>query len=215
MPDRVPSPELIRFLLAKWPSSMMTLADATDAAAQLPSDQWHGFDRVQIERDLAIAMASHAQTELRGLVAPVVLYFRGGKCAGKTSTTNLLRAHGIPSYSTDLFVGSLRHPWHGDETLRRLAEEHFPYGVDNFIRTVQYDELLANSFIDLFFDEGHGFHESAPISIIEGYLHDPGPPQPLTRLDQEVLRALRKRKYRVWVLNKFDVGGDFSSDPAA
>jgi hypothetical protein len=191
MPDRVPSPELIRFLLARWPSSAMTLAEAADAAARLPAEKWHGFDRTQIERDLAIAMASHAQSELHGVAAPVVLYFQGGKAAGKTSTTNLMRAHGIPCYSTDLFVGSLRHPWHGDDTLRALAERHFPYEVDLFIRTVQRDQRLANSFIELFFDRHHGFHETAPVSIIEGYLHDPGRPEPITRLDHEVWRGLK------------------------
>ena len=186
----------------------MTLAEAADAAARWSSDQWRGFSRVQIERDFAIAMASQAQSRVRDVVAPVVLYFRGDKAAGKTSTANLLGNHGLPSYSTDLFVGSLRHPWHGDGDLRRLAEECFPYGVDVFIRTVQHDPQLAKSFVELFFDANHGFSETAPISIIEGYLHNPEEPDPVTRLDHEVLRGLIQRNYRVWVLNKYDDGTD-------
>jgi hypothetical protein len=145
---------------------------------------------------------------LRDIVAPVVLCFLGGKAAGKTSGANLLCSHGIPSYSTDLFVGSLRFAWHHDNDLRKLAEECFPYGVDIFIRTVQHDPRLAKSFISHFFDENHGFNERAPISIIEGYLHFPGQLGALTRLDHEILRGLIKRKYRVWVLNKFDDSAD-------
>jgi hypothetical protein len=213
MPDRAPSPELIRFLLTRWPSSAMTLAEAADAACVLPPEQWHGFNRMQIERDFAIALAGHGQSELRGMVAPVVLVFQGGKEASKTSTTNLLRACGIPCYSTDLFVGSLRHPWHGDDALRTLAERCFPYEVDIFIRTVQRDQRLADSFIALFFDRHHGFHETAPVSIIEGYLHDPGPPEPTTRLDREVLRGLERRNYLVWVLNRPEATADVRPAP--
>ena len=204
MSGRIPSRELIRFLLNHFAMSDKTLQDVEVAIKNFPDESWATYDREDIVKDLAATMQNNKGTNarVRDLAKPVVLCLFDDGGQGKSTFANLLVHQGIPKFSTDHFVTELRDGWHGDQRLQELATRLAPLKIDQFIEQAESDSLLGNAFVSLFFNDMRGFSSKMPVTLIEGFLHHPRCTSPAIRLDKAIAHELRQRGYRVWIANR-------------
>jgi hypothetical protein len=75
---RNPSPELVRFLVTRWPLSANSLSHVQQLLAGLSDEDWASFDRLAIERDLAAAVSEYDSGKAR-VRLPIFCGDRGSK----------------------------------------------------------------------------------------------------------------------------------------
>ncbi len=203
MSKRIPSPELVRFLVNRYPLSGKSLGEIQIELSNSTEQVWQGFDSVEIRNDLELAIEHRGSNAIaKNTAKPVVLCLFDDGQQGKTTFANLLLKQNIPVFPTDRFVACLRGDWHNESAIQQLAKLHVPNTVDQFIEKIQADQSLSQSFLTLFFDPTHGFNLTAPVSVIEGFLYHPHHPNPVVRLDGQVGSELRRRGYKVWTATK-------------
>jgi len=198
--SRVPSVELVRFMLSKWAMSNESL---NSVRSQIVGDfsMADGFEggvpKLVSDLDELINNAEGSAT-VADTVKPTVVCIFGIGGDGKSTLANLLmKNHGIDVFSTDTFINSLRLDWHDSPTLRSLYSKHSDRHIDQFIKDVQASTELGAKLVELFFRPDGGFSLLKPVSIIEGFLRHPEHDVHFD-IEQHVIDELHRRKYRVW-----------------
>jgi hypothetical protein len=141
---------------------------------------------IEIRTDIAqVIERKGAKTTVSDVAQPVVLFISGGGRAGKTTLGMLLSRRDLPIFSLDRFVQLCGSELCLDAVIHEQARKSGRGAVDTFWTTTP-------DAIALLFSAEYGFKPCAPLSIIDGYLP--------TTLRGELVSALKKRGYRVWVV---------------
>ena len=171
MSERSPSPELVRFLLTRWAFTTTTLGEVRIQTESFSAGDWTEFDSSAVKKDLNTAIERFGtDSTVRDKAKPVVLCLFDDGQQGKTTFANLLRHHGIPVFATDSFVTRLQEDWHNDDELRVLAKQTVPLCINEFIKHVEINDVLAARFVSLFFDAQNGFSLKSPVFNNRGLL---------------------------------------------
>ncbi len=202
---RIPSPEVVRFLLKNWPNSTAPLSDVKEEIER-NSSILDGYgntdhDHAGIKDSLNAMFADKPPTtSVRECAKPTVICIFGQSGDGKTTLMNFLKEEfGILSFATDDLFWRLAKDLSVSERIRKLAKEKSDGQIHRFIETVQEDNELAVEYIREMFDPLKGFNSTAPVSVIEGYLRY-GTQKPSFDLEALVIQELKNRGYRPWLM---------------
>jgi hypothetical protein len=131
------------------------------------------------------------KTTVSDVAQRIVIFISGKGYAGKTTLADLLKRPGLPYFPLDHFAYLCGTKLCPDAFIRAQAEKLCRNAISTFWN-LMVSKGKSKVVMDLLFSAEHGFKPCTALSIIEGYL----PPT----LREELVRRLKKRGYRVWVL---------------
>ena len=127
-------------------------------------------------------------------IEPTVLWISGRGGLGKSVLGQLLKSNNIPLFESDLFVEELEG-WCSEIPLLVEYSEYVPARIGCWLHLVaQQDEV--ERFVDLFFDQEHGFRVQAPICSIEGFMP--------YMLQKKIVERMEADACRVWVASSLE-----------
>ena len=122
-------------------------------------------------------------------IEPIVLWISGKGGLGKSIFGQQLKSKQIPVFESDKFIIELED-WCQDIPLVGDYCEFAQEKIGCWLNLI-VERGLADRFVELFFNQEHGFRVHAPICVIEGFM-------PYS-LQLQIVKRIESAGCRVWI----------------